>query len=449
MVTRCTDEYVREFFQTTYPQMPSGAALPIVTRLDAFLRPAAMRRVLRAPVSSFSLRKVLEDGLILFVDLWGLSGSTAEVLGGMVLAKLQLSLMQREKHGGTHEVRHLYVDEFQTIGGVDVATWQQLMSRGRKYGVGLTLAHQFPSQLPLALQKEIRNNVGSILAFGLGADDARIIRRDLLHRDQDGRDPKKLTAIPAEALIPLSKGAAYAKLARGRAVRVQCSPPLSVPSVKERTDNAIATSWRRFGHHEGDSAEVSPVEPTPHSDSAAPQSQTPEAPADQPLPGRGGARHRELQALIRGAAQQLGFKADLEAEVLGGTRRVDVALSRGDVHVALEIAVTSSVESAVAHLVSCVRADFTHVLFVSEDSKKCTQVKRSLAGELSSEDFDRIHCGSPDAAIAYLSTLPNSATQQTVAGWKVTVGATEHASQSVRSTLGRLFSKGLRKIGGQ
>jgi hypothetical protein len=84
------DPYVREFWLETYPRYPKGADLPIQNRLDQFLRPSAVRRALGHGESSFSIRRALADGAILFLDLYGLGEETRLLFGQMLLSKFQL-----------------------------------------------------------------------------------------------------------------------------------------------------------------------------------------------------------------------------------------------------------------------------------------------------------------------------------------------------------------------
>ena len=99
----------------------------------------------------------------------------------MLLSKFQLELMRREiLTEGERTPFYLYADEFQTFAGVAEGTWRELLSRGRRYGLALTLAHQFPSQLPEGLRDEIFGNIASLVAFGLSAKDAQAIRKEFL-----------------------------------------------------------------------------------------------------------------------------------------------------------------------------------------------------------------------------------------------------------------------------
>ena len=268
------DPYVRGFWSDVYPQFPRGAELPILTRLDRFLRPEATRRVLRYPTSTFSVADALNQGRILLVDLYGLSEETRLLFGQMLFSKIQLELMRRELAGGSPRPFYLYADEFQSVVGAAEGTWRELLSRGRKYGLALTLANQFPAQLPLALQNEIFGNVASFVSFALGAKDAAVARREFLHAVYRQGDPEPtIQPIPREELIELPVGRAYCKLAGGRAVKVQTTPPLQTDALwTTAVPTIIETSWSRYG--------PDPDEPPPDFSTPAP----PTAPEDPDEP---------------------------------------------------------------------------------------------------------------------------------------------------------------------
>src|SRR5206468_2982212 len=142
------DPYVREFWLDVYPRFPEGASLPILSRLDQFLRPQMIRKSLCRPLSSFSLREAIAGKKVILVDLSGLSEEAQVLFGEVILSKIQLELMRRERDKGGGEEFFLYCDEFQSFSGDSERVWRELLSRGRKYGLALTLANQYPGQLP-------------------------------------------------------------------------------------------------------------------------------------------------------------------------------------------------------------------------------------------------------------------------------------------------------------
>jgi hypothetical protein len=182
IVATLDDEHLRAFWHDTYERYPKDADLPILNRLDQFLASPALRKALCHPVSSFSIRDALRDGLILFLDLSRLAPGDMLILGQMLLAKFQLELLRREEQPQeAREPYYLFADEFQTFAGTAEETWGQLLSRGRRYGLALTLAHQHPSQLPTGLQAEILGNIHSLVAFSVSARDAGALRKEFLH----------------------------------------------------------------------------------------------------------------------------------------------------------------------------------------------------------------------------------------------------------------------------
>lgn len=91
----------------------------------------------------------------------------------------------------------LYIDEFQHFVTDSLAT---ILSEARKFGVGLTLSHQYLAQLPPKLLDAVRGNVGSLIVMRLGADDAALLEREV--------NPPFL----ARDLVSLSFARAVAKL---------------------------------------------------------------------------------------------------------------------------------------------------------------------------------------------------------------------------------------------
>lgn len=75
-----------------------------------------------------------------------------------------------------------------------------LLSEARKYRLCLTLAHQYAAQLRPAVSDAVRGNVGSVLAFRVGHDDADELRRTFGD------------AFPASRFVGLSNGEVCAKL---------------------------------------------------------------------------------------------------------------------------------------------------------------------------------------------------------------------------------------------
>jgi hypothetical protein len=123
-------------------------------------------------------------------------------------------------------------------------TWSELLSRGRRYGLAITLANQFPSQVPLDVRDEILGNVATVVSFDLGSKDAEVLRKQLLYRPLEG---EPVRPVPLEALVNQPVGRAVAKLGTGAlAFQLHVDPPVKVPPI-EVGRLVQQGSWKRFG----------------------------------------------------------------------------------------------------------------------------------------------------------------------------------------------------------
>jgi hypothetical protein len=104
----------------------------------------------------------------------GLVGEdNAALLGALLVTKVQLAAMSRaDMPAEERSPFYLYVDEFQNFATDSFAT---ILSEARKYGLNLTVANQYTAQMAIEVKDAVFGNVGSILAFRMGADDARVM----------------------------------------------------------------------------------------------------------------------------------------------------------------------------------------------------------------------------------------------------------------------------------
>ena len=70
---------------------------------------------------------------------------------------------------------YLYVDEFQNFINDSFA---QILSQARKYKLGLIVAHQYVKQMTEIVHDAIFGNVGTMIAFRIGADDAESFEKE-------------------------------------------------------------------------------------------------------------------------------------------------------------------------------------------------------------------------------------------------------------------------------
>jgi hypothetical protein len=149
-VLKTADQRSRTFFEDTYPSMDKNAANPVISRISAFTRRETVRNILCQPGRSFNFRKAMDEGKIVLFNLSdGILGEqSSQLLGQIIVSKMQLAAMSRVDTPAAHRRPfYLYLDEFQTFTGVAETSYEKLLSRARKYNLGLVIAHQQTGQI--------------------------------------------------------------------------------------------------------------------------------------------------------------------------------------------------------------------------------------------------------------------------------------------------------------
>ncbi len=178
----CTDVTVlqfwkHEFGQWNEKQVNEGIA-PVLNKVGAFTANPIIRNIIGQPKSSFDVRKIMDEGKILVVNLSkGLIGEdNAGILGAFLVTKIQLAAMSRSDIPDVADRRpfYLYVDEFQNFATDSFAV---ILSEARKYGLNLTVANQYISQMTDSVRDAVFGNVGTTISFRVSADDAPILAK--------------------------------------------------------------------------------------------------------------------------------------------------------------------------------------------------------------------------------------------------------------------------------
>jgi len=195
------------------------------------------------PAGSLSIRRAMDEGKILLFNLSdGILGeSNAQLLGQLVVAKLQVAAMSRaDMAKSERRPFYLYIDEFQTFCGVVGTSYEKILSRARKYGLGLILAHQQTGQIPHSLLREILGNVSTAIAFQVSASDAKRLAPEMVGEIGGAPAPLK-----SEELLALRIGEAWAKIGRNVLFVRTDEPPTGGNAAAAR--EVIRRSRERYG----------------------------------------------------------------------------------------------------------------------------------------------------------------------------------------------------------
>jgi hypothetical protein len=210
IIRESKDEGTIHFWRDVYPLMPKDAHLPITNRLGRIVRPRMIRNILCNQQNSLDFRKAIDSKKILLFNLSdGILGeANSQLLGQLIVSKFQMAVMSRaDTSKYEREPFYLYIDEFQTFTNTATASYEKILSRARKYGLGLILAHQQTHQIPLDLLREIMGNVSTMVSFQVSADDARKLSKEFISQYNG-----EVINIPSEELLSLKTGQAYCKI---------------------------------------------------------------------------------------------------------------------------------------------------------------------------------------------------------------------------------------------
>ncbi|MCX6728751.1 MAG: type IV secretion system DNA-binding domain-containing protein [Candidatus Saccharibacteria bacterium] len=178
----CTDAVVANFWKVEFAswndKFVAEAISPVLNKVGAFTANPIIRNIIGQPKSTFDVRKIMDEGKILIVNLSkGLIGEdNASILGAFIVTKIQLASMSRSDIERIEDRRpfYLYVDEFQNFATDSFAT---ILSEARKYGLNLTVANQYISQMGETVRDAVFGNVGTMISFRVSADDAPILAK--------------------------------------------------------------------------------------------------------------------------------------------------------------------------------------------------------------------------------------------------------------------------------
>lgn len=177
-----TDQNVIEFWRKEMPQSQRSNEFGevvswFISKFGAFLSNEMMRNIIGQSKSSFDLRQVMDEGKILLVNLSrGRTGDlNSKLLGMIFVMKFQAAAMSRADI--PEDMRRdfcLYVDEFQNF---STDSFAEILSEARKYRLNVIVANQFMTQLTEEVRDSVIGNVGSVVSFRVGTNDAEFLSK--------------------------------------------------------------------------------------------------------------------------------------------------------------------------------------------------------------------------------------------------------------------------------
>ncbi len=181
-LSKCQNPVVVDFWEKEAEKAGGEAALAnmvpyITSKLTQFISNDTMRPIIGQQKSSVNFRRAMDSQKIILVNLSkGKIGEMNAYLIGLVLVGkiLMASLSRTNVPQEERKDFYFYIDEFQNFTTDSIST---ILSEARKYRLCLNIAHQFLGQLTEDIQKSVFGNVGTIVSFRVGPEDADFLAK--------------------------------------------------------------------------------------------------------------------------------------------------------------------------------------------------------------------------------------------------------------------------------
>ncbi len=170
VVRNLTDENLKDFWRYEFAKAGDYQKVkmisPITNKIGRFLFSPTAKRILGQEKSTINFSEIIDDGKILLCNLskGRIGEDNSEVLGVVIMAKLQLAALKRARvKMKDRKDYYLYVDEFQNFA---TSAFAQILSEARKYRLNAILAHQTTSQIKdKSLVNVTLANTGTVICF--------------------------------------------------------------------------------------------------------------------------------------------------------------------------------------------------------------------------------------------------------------------------------------------
>ena len=178
---KTTDPRLVSFWIDQFKFFPKNATDPVLNKLSVFLLDRCVRNIICQRRSAIDFDRLLNDGKILLANLSTglLTEKVAGTLGSFLVTKIVNAAFRRAAQpAASRRPWHMYIDEFQNFVNLSVG-FERILAEARKQALTLTAANQHVGQLSQGVRQAIFGNVGSLVIFRLGIEDAQTVAKEL------------------------------------------------------------------------------------------------------------------------------------------------------------------------------------------------------------------------------------------------------------------------------
>ncbi|MBL7819455.1 MAG: type IV secretion system DNA-binding domain-containing protein [Saprospiraceae bacterium] len=172
-------ESVKKFWKREFKEYHKYDLLPVLNKIGGMLVHPVIKRVLIENPDEVSLRKAMDEKKIVLVNLskGHVGADVSHILGALFITSIASASFSRVDTEEDKRIPFMvYVDEFHNFTTLSLIG---MFSELRKFKVGMTMAHQYMAQLDPDIKSAVLGNVGTIISFRIGTEDAMILTKEM------------------------------------------------------------------------------------------------------------------------------------------------------------------------------------------------------------------------------------------------------------------------------
>jgi hypothetical protein len=176
-----SDPMLLQFWNNQFRFFPKNACDPVLNKLSPFLLQSGIRNIICQRHAAVNFDRLLNEGKILLANLSTglLTEKVAGTLGSFLVTKIVNAAFRRAAiPESKRRPWHLYIDEFQNFMNLSVG-FERILAESRKQSLGLVTANQYLGQLSQSVRQAVFGNVGTLVVFRLGVEDANSVAKEL------------------------------------------------------------------------------------------------------------------------------------------------------------------------------------------------------------------------------------------------------------------------------
>lgn len=182
VVQHIQDDMVKRFWAIEFAdwseRFDNEAIIPLINKLSEFLSNPLLRNIFAQIENRINFETIMNSQKIVLLNLskGKIGEENANFFGSMFITKIyQAGLARAYLPEKKRTDFYIYIDEFQNF---MTNTLANLFSESRKYGVCMTVAHQYLGQLSEEVKTTVLGNTGNIISFRVGGEDATALSQE-------------------------------------------------------------------------------------------------------------------------------------------------------------------------------------------------------------------------------------------------------------------------------